>query len=99
MKKFRVNWDERHSIVVEAKNKEEARKVAEQVNVELKRRGSRLDVRIEKPELPQECWVAVDLKIIVPKQTNIKCASSRGSTEIADIKGNVKGRPARSLFE
>jgi len=82
-------------ICVKAPTEKEAQQIAEQVKIQLEQVGETLTIKIEKPRVKKKRSIRVSFNIIVPKQINIECASSRGPTELTNIKGNVKGKTSR----
>lgn len=78
------------TISVQAPTEEEAAEIAEQVNIQLEPTGKTLTVRADKPHVKNNRSISISYKITVPIQTNIECASSYGSLELADTSGYVK---------
>ena len=77
-------------ICVQAPTEEEAAEIAEKVNIQLEPAGKRLTVRADKPHVKNNRSISISYQITVPMQTNIECASSYGSIELADTSGYVK---------
>lgn len=75
-----------------APTKEEAQILAEQVKIELEATGSTLTVKAYKPPKKNKRSISISYDIIVPKQTNIECASSYGAIELANIYGQASGK-------
>lgn len=78
------------TIRVQAPTEEEAVEIAEKVNIHLEPAGKILTVRADKPHVKNNRSISISYQITVPMQTNIECASSYGSIELADTSGNVK---------
>lgn len=78
-----------------AQSDEQARQLAEQVQIKLEPSGKNLIVNIDQPDNIKCGYIGVSLDITVPRQTNIQCADSRGSINITDIKGDVRGQTSR----
>jgi hypothetical protein len=78
------------TIRVQAPTEEEAAEIAEKVNVHLEPAGKTLTVRADKPHVKNNRSISISYQITVPVQTNIECASSYGSIELADTSGYVK---------
>jgi hypothetical protein len=78
------------TIRVQAPTGEEAAEIAEKVNIQLKPAGKTLMVRADKPHVKNNRSISISYQITVPVQTNIECASSYGSIELADTSGYVK---------
>jgi len=78
------------TIRVQAPTEEEAVEIAEKVNIQLKPAGKTLTVRADKPHVKNKRSISISYLITAPVQTNIECASSYGSIELADTNGYVK---------
>ena len=78
------------TIRVQAPTEEEAVEIAEKVNIQLEPAGKTLTVRADKPHVKNNRSISISYVITVPVQTNIECASSYGSIELADTSGYVK---------
>lgn len=83
------------TIVAHAESDDHARRLAEQVHIKLVHSGNKLTVKVDKPDSIQCGFISVSLDIVVPKQTSLQCADSRGSIEIANINGDVKAHTTR----
>jgi len=78
------------TISVQAPTEEEAAEIAEKVNIHLETLGKTLTVRADKRHVKNNRSISISYQITVPMQTNIECASSYGSIELADTSGYVK---------
>ena len=78
------------TIRVQAPTEEEAIEIAEKVNIQLEPAGKTLTVRADKPHVKNNRSISISYQITVPMQTNIECASTYGSIELADTSGYVK---------
>jgi len=78
-----------------AESDEQAQNLAEQVQIKLEPAGEKLIVKIERPDSIKCGSVGVSLDITVPQQSNIQCSDHRGSIELVNIKGDVKGKASR----
>jgi DUF4097 and DUF4098 domain-containing protein YvlB len=79
-------------IRVQAPTEEEAREIAEQVEIKLETVGQKLTVKAEKPPKKRRRSISISYDITVPKQTNVECTSSYGAIELSNIDGDVKGK-------
>ena len=79
-------------IRVQAPTEEEAREIAEQVEIKLEPVGQTLTVKAEKPPKKRRRSISISYDITVPKQTNVECGSSYGAIKLSNIDGNVKGK-------
>ncbi len=79
-------------IVGRAPTEEEARELAEQVEITLETVGNTLTVKADKPSTRGNRSISISYTITVPKQTHIECASSYGAINIGNISGNVSGK-------
>lgn len=78
------------TICVQAPTEEEAAEIAEKVNIHLEPAGKTLTVRADKPHVKNNRSISISYQITVPMQTNIECASTYSSIELADTSGYVK---------
>ena len=79
-------------IRVQAPTEEEAREIAEKVEIKLEPVGQTLTVKAEKPPKKRGRSISISYDITVPKQTNVECTSSYGAIELSNIDGDVKGK-------
>jgi len=79
-------------IRVQAPTEEEAREIAEQVEIKLEPVGQTLTVKAEKPPRKRRRSISISYDITVPKQTNVECSSSYGAIKLSNIDGDVKGK-------
>jgi hypothetical protein len=77
------------TIIARAATDEEARELAEKVNVTLVPSGSRLITKIDKPTRLINKSVSVSLDVEVPNQTDLNLVTHNGKVEISDIKGRL----------
>jgi len=75
-----------------APTEEEARELAEQVEIKAEPVGDTLKVRARKPDLKNNRSVSVSYTISSPGRMNVNCNSSYGSITVADIEGTVNGK-------
>jgi DUF4097 and DUF4098 domain-containing protein YvlB len=75
-----------------APTEEEAKELAEQVEITAAQVGDTLRVRAKKPELKNNRSVSVSYTISSPRRVNVDCHSSYGSVSVADIEGTVNGK-------
>jgi len=80
------------NITGRAPTEEEARELAEQVEINLEKVGNTLTIRAEKQDNKKRRSVSISYDIIIPKQTNIECASSYGAIKLTNINGNTNGK-------
>ena len=86
-------------ICARAPTEQEAQQIANQVKIHLEPAGKTLTVKTEKPCVTNNRSISVSFNIIIPNQTNIQCASSRGTTELTNIRGKVKGKTSRGSIK
>jgi len=75
-----------------APTKEEAKELAEQVEITATPVGDTLKVRAKKPDLKNNRSISVSYTISSPRRMNVNCNSSYGSLSVADIEGTVNGK-------
>ncbi len=78
-----------------AENDEEAKELAEQTKIELKSSDKKLAIITVRPKLENNQSIGVDFDLIVPKETHIQCASSRGSIKVTNIQGDLESTVSR----
>lgn len=78
-------------ICVQACSEEEAKEIADKVQIQLEPTGETLNIKVDKPHhLGCNRSVGVSFEITLPRVTNIDCATSFGSIKLADITGIIK---------
>lgn len=73
-----------------ASTEEEAKEIAEEVEIETELVDKTLTVKAKKPQIKKEQSIGVSFEIIIPKQTDVECSSSFGAIQLANINGNAK---------
>src|SRR4051794_3857471 len=71
---------------VKSWNENEARKIADQVSVEIAKQGDGFEVR---PAGGSESRVSVDMDIVVPKKANLTVRNDKGDISVADMAAPV----------
>jgi hypothetical protein len=79
-------------IFARAPTRDEARELAEQVEIRLEAIGNTLRIRATKPPLERNRSIGVSYTLTVPRQTSVVCGSSYGSLRIVNVQGSVTGR-------
>jgi len=79
------------TIVAQAATEEDAKAIAEKVEVRLEPAGNKLTAKIERPTLKMNQSVSVSLDVKVPNQTDLELATHNGAVGIANITGQVNG--------
>lgn len=77
------------TITARAATEEEARELAEEVEISLEPSGDTLTVKIKKPIRLTNKSVSVSLDVTVPDQTNLKLETHNGYVAVTDITGYV----------
>ena len=77
-------------ITVKAGTKEDARKLAEEVKIEVETSGNTLTVKAKKPAALKRRSLAVDFKITAPKRLKLNCSTHVGTVKVSDIQGPIK---------
>lgn len=80
------------TIAAHAPTEAEAEELAEQVVITPEFIGRTLKVRAETPRTTNNRSISVSYRIVVPRQTNVRCHSSYGSLELTEIEGTVTAR-------
>lgn len=87
------------TIQVRAATEEEARELAEQVEIRFQEAGNRLEIKVDKPSFHSNRSISVSYVITVPRQTHVDCESASGSLKLRDLTGNVNARTASGSVE
>jgi hypothetical protein len=82
------------TIQARAGTEDEARELAEQVNVHFEGSGNRFALKADHPPLPPNKSVSVSYRIDLPRQTSVEFGSASGSIKVADLIGDVKANTA-----
>jgi hypothetical protein len=77
-------------ITVKAKTKEEAQKLAEEVEIEIEASGDKLTIKAKTPAELKKRPPAVDFKITAPKRLKLSCLTHVGTVKVSDIQGPIK---------
>jgi DUF4097 and DUF4098 domain-containing protein YvlB len=86
-------------ITAHAPTEEQARELAEQVEVSCKPNGDTLEISAEYPKPSFNGGVTVSYAVIAPKQMNVQCNSSYGKLTFADLDGTVAGKTSSGSIE
>jgi hypothetical protein len=76
-------------ITVKAQTQEEARKLAEQVKIEVKPSGEKLSIKVSKPAELKKRSLNVDFKILAPKRLKLDCLTNVGTVNISDMNDRI----------
>jgi DUF4097 and DUF4098 domain-containing protein YvlB len=75
-----------------APTEEEARELAQQVEIRLDSSGDTLKIRAEHPHLESNRSIGVSYEITVTRRLNVLCLSDYGSLRATNLQGAVKGK-------
>lgn len=78
------------TICVRAPSQEQAKELAEKVQISLEPDGNNLRLKIEKPSKKRKCSICVSLDITVPKETCLQLESNIGEIEISGVASQIK---------
>jgi DUF4097 and DUF4098 domain-containing protein YvlB len=78
------------TITVKADTEENAKKIAEQVKINLVPEANNINVRIEKPDTSNGVQIGVGLDAILPAGMNLSLATHNGNIAITDMSGNAE---------
>jgi DUF4097 and DUF4098 domain-containing protein YvlB len=87
------------TIQARAGTEEEARELAEQVEIRFQESGNRLEIKADKPSSHSGRSISISYVITVPRQTHVDCESASGSLKLRDLTGNVNARTASGSVE
>ncbi len=79
------------TIIAWAGSEEDAKKLAEQVQVKLEPSGDKLTVKIEKPSPLVNKYVSVSLDTTVPNHTDTELTTHNGALRITNLAGRLNG--------
>ncbi len=77
-------------ITVKAETQEEAQKLAEQVKIEAKPFGDKLNVKVVKPAELKRRKLEVKFKIVAAKHLKVDCSVNVGSVSVSDMNDRIK---------
>jgi len=77
-------------ITVKAETQDEARKLAEQVKIEAKPSGDKLNVKVSKPAGLKRRKLEVKFEIVTAKQLKVDCSVNVGSVSVSDMNDRIK---------
>jgi hypothetical protein len=77
-------------ITVKARTKENARKLAEEVKIELESSDDTLTIRVVRPAELKKRALVVDFKIIAPRHMKLNCSTSVGNVTVSDIEARIE---------
>ena len=77
------------TITARAETDEEARELAEKIEITLEPLGDGLTAKIKRPTLLVNKSVSVSLDVTVPNQTDLELGTHNGSIVVADISGRI----------
>jgi Zn-dependent metalloprotease len=80
------------TIKAKASSEENAKKLAEQVNIKLESINNKITVEVEKPDFIKDRSVSVNLNVTVPSKTGLELNSHNGGLKMKNIKGNIEGK-------
>jgi DUF4097 and DUF4098 domain-containing protein YvlB len=75
-----------------APTEEEARELAEQVEIRMDTSGDTVKIRADHPHLTNNRSIAVSYEITAPRRLNVLCLSDYGSLSTTNLKGEIKGK-------
>ena len=77
-------------IIVKAETEEDARELAEQVKIEAKPSGDKLNVKVSKPAELKKRSLEVKFKIVAPKRLKLDCSVNVGNVTISEMNDRIK---------
>lgn len=87
------------TIIAHAPTEEEARELAEQVEILGQSTGSILKIRAQKPNLSNNRSIDISYTITVPRRMNVCCDSGYGRLNASHIEGRLDGRSSNGSIE
>jgi hypothetical protein len=77
-------------ITVKARTKEKARRLSEQVQIQVEPAGQRLSIRAKKPAALKSRSLSVNFKIATPRQLDLKCTTHVGTIKVSNMNGRIE---------
>jgi DUF4097 and DUF4098 domain-containing protein YvlB len=77
------------AIIVKADTEEIAKKIAEEVKISLLSDGNGVTVKIEKPKMPKDVQLNINLDANLPGAMNLSLVTHNGNVTVADVSGNT----------
>jgi DUF4097 and DUF4098 domain-containing protein YvlB len=80
------------TIVAQAATEQEAKELADHVEIGGQAAGSTMKVRSKEPDLSNNQWISVNYRITIPRRMNIRCNSGYGRLNLSHIEGRLDGK-------
>jgi DUF4097 and DUF4098 domain-containing protein YvlB len=87
------------TIQARAATEDEARELAEQVEIRFQEAGGKLVIKADRPTLHSRRSISISYVITLPRQSSVECESASGSLKLRDLTGNVNARTASGSVE
>jgi len=91
-----------HAIVTiraRAATPEQARELAEQVEIRIEPSPGQLRIKADRPRRLRNKSLSISYEITVPHETHVECSSASGSLDLADLTGNMNADAASGSVE
>ncbi|NLH42167.1 MAG: DUF4097 domain-containing protein [Planctomycetes bacterium] len=86
-------------ITAQAPTEEEAKGLAEQVEIVGQPAGSTLKIRSKEPDLQDHRWISVSYTITMPRRMNVRCESNFGSLDVSHVEGRLDGKSGNGAIK
>lgn len=77
-------------IIAGADSVDNARKLAERIDISLIKSGTNIAVKIDKPAFIDEQYVSINLEVLLPIRVNLDLTTHNGAINVSSITGEIK---------
>jgi hypothetical protein len=77
-------------VVAQAPTEEEARDLAERVEIVAQAAGTTLKIRSKEPNVSNNRWIGVSYTMTIPRRMNVRCNSRFGALDVSHIEGSLR---------
>ncbi|MHC4521506.1 MAG: DUF4097 family beta strand repeat-containing protein [Planctomycetota bacterium] len=82
------------TIQARAATEEEARELADQVEIRFEQNGNKVAIKADRPRQRRRQSISISYQILAPRQTHIQCSSASGSVSMTDFHGDIDAHTA-----
>jgi len=86
-------------VVAQAPTEEEARDLAERVEIVAQAAGTTLKIRSKEPNVSNNRWIGVSYTMTIPRRMNVRCDSRFGALDVSHIEGGLDGKSGNGAIK
>jgi hypothetical protein len=86
-------------VVAQAPTEEEARDLAERVEIVAQAAGTTLKIRSKEPNVSNNRWIGVSYTMTIPRRMNVRCDSRFGALDVSHIEGSLDGKSGNGAIK